>query len=163
MEERHGIVFVYMTPKWKTKSPYFQWGAVSESQWIQYFLLHCATLCSHHHQDASDDWEDIACSVWWLYTPSCPHNRLPSGVAPAWLYIDWKTARPILAAQQADGLAASVSLLCADDFISLLHCHHIGLLGLSISSAEAWRAKQQFPVRLGHHCQAVPATLWQSY
>lgn len=30
-----------------------------------------------------------------------------------------------------------VSLLCADDFISLLHGHHIGLLGLSISSAEA--------------------------
>lgn len=37
------------------------------------------------------------------------------------------------------------------------------LWGLRISSAEAWRPKQQLPVRLGHHCQMVPVTLWQTY
>ena len=61
-----------------------------------------------------------------------------------------------LAGRQTDVLGGVA--LHSEDFISSLRRNHIGLLGLSIPSAEAWRPKMQFPVELGHHCQTVPAT-----
>lgn len=66
-----------------------------------------------------------------------------------------------LAGRQTDVLGGVA--LHSEDFISSLRRNHIGLLGLSIPSAEAWRPKKQFPVELGHHCQTVPATPWQTY
>lgn len=64
----------------------------------------------------------------------------------------------VCSSRRADGVT-----LCAEVFIFLLHCDHAVFGVLSISSAEAWRPKQQLPVGLGRHCQMVPVTPWQTY